>query len=265
MTMQLLSSQLTDAIQSGFPDHLDELLVVDPAESVLAALIQARFESDELPTLAIVATKERLKSTLDAFSTAAKAAALIDEETLSLRQSAAVAGNALLISETSAVAIVQTSDGIATIPADEPATIDAIYTTARTRFDEASQYTIRTPSLTRLQTAMTDEFGVDFQADFEMAINAIGTSKSINGASLLVLLGAKHERLFYDISTWGEDMGIASRATFSRTKQTLEDDGVIETEKVPIDVGRPRLRLLLADEQLTDRSVSELLDIDSVR
>jgi len=63
-------------------------------------------------------------------------------------------------------------------------------------------------------------------------------------------VAARNGDLLYDISRWGEDVGIASKATFSRTKTRMEESGVIATEKVPIDVGRPRLRLRLGDERL---------------
>jgi hypothetical protein len=68
--------------------------------------------------------------------------------------------------------------------------------------------------------------------------------------TLSLLVAARNDVLLYDISKWGEDAGIASKATFSRTKTELEEQGAIETEKVPIDVGRPRLRLRLGDERL---------------
>jgi hypothetical protein len=40
---------------------------------------------------------------------------------------------------------------------------------------------------------------------------------------------------------------LTSKATFSRRKTSLEDDGVIYVEREPVDVGRPRDRLHLAD------------------
>jgi predicted transcriptional regulator len=73
-----------------------------------------------------------------------------------------------------------------------------------------------------------------------------------------LLAAAKHEELLYDISTWGEEVGMASKATFSRTKNQLEERGLIATEKVPIDVGRPRQRLLLGDERLRGAAAAEL-------
>ncbi|MFB6184704.1 MAG: DUF5821 family protein, partial [Haloarculaceae archaeon] len=64
-----------------------------------------------------------------------------------------------------------------------------------------------------------------------------------------------------DISKWGEDIGLASKATFSRTKTKLEDMGLIDTEKVPIDVGRPRLRLMLGDDRLSEADTDELASV----
>ena len=74
-------------------------------------------------------------------------------------------------------------------------------------------------------------------------------------------MAAKHEQLLYDISRWGEDAGVASKATFSRTKTHLEERGLLETEKVPIDVGRPRLRLLVGDERLGEVDAEELASV----
>ena len=65
---------------------------------------------------------------------------------------------------------------------------------------------------------------------------------------LCLLAAARNEQLLYDVSRWGEEVGLASKATFSRTKTALENAGLVGTEKVPIDVGRPRLRLTLAPE-----------------
>uniref|UniRef100_UPI001E4BF87B transcriptional regulator TbsP domain-containing protein n=1 Tax=Halegenticoccus soli TaxID=1985678 RepID=UPI001E4BF87B len=52
-----------------------------------------------------------------------------------------------------------------------------------------------------------------------------------------------------------------SKATFSRTKTRLEDMGLIDTEKVPIDVGRPRLRLKLGDDRLRQAGAGDLAGV----
>jgi hypothetical protein len=74
-----------------------------------------------------------------------------------------------------------------------------------------------------------------------------------------LLVGASHELEFSDLVEWGEDSGLASRAKFSRTKQRLEAAGIIDTDSVNIGVGRPRQRLILADEALASLDASELV------
>ena len=80
---------------------------------------------------------------------------------------------------------------------------------------------------------------------------------TLDEVALTLLAAAAHEIQLYEISKWGEEVGLASKATFSRTKGRLEEQSVIATEKVPIDVGRPRLRLRLGD-QLRDEEISDL-------
>jgi hypothetical protein len=87
------------------------------------------------------------------------------------------------------------------------------------------------------------------------------TDDWLDEVAVSLLVAAKHEQLLYDISHWGEDEGVASKATFSRTKTNLEEQGLLETEKVPIDVGRPRLRLLLGNERLREADAEELVGV----
>ena len=94
-----------------------------------------------------------------------------------------------------------------------------------------------------------------------MTLGSERGDSEVDEVVISLLAAASNEQLLYDISTWGERVGVASRATFSRKKSTLEEHGVIETEKVPIDVGRPRLRLLFGDERLHEADTDELVGV----
>jgi predicted transcriptional regulator len=87
---------------------------------------------------------------------------------------------------------------------------------------------------------------------------ARGNGDGLDEVTISLLVAAKNEELFYDISRWGEDVGVASKATFSRMKNELEDTGLIETEKVPVDVGRPRQRLTIKDDRLKQASSDQI-------
>jgi len=90
---------------------------------------------------------------------------------------------------------------------------------------------------------------------------ARGDGEGLDEVTISLLVAARNGELLYDISKWGEDIGLAARRPSPRTKTTLEDMGLIDTEKVPIDVGRPRLRLMLGDERLEDASTDELASV----
>ena len=98
------------------------------------------------------------------------------------------------------------------------------------------------------------------EVSFLEATETVDSESPLDEVAISLIVAAKNRVLLYDISKWGEDVGLASKATFSRTKTHLEDTGLIDTEKVPIDVGRPRLRLRFADEDLHDASIDDLLE-----
>src|SRR5699024_10009400 len=129
-------------------------------------------------------------------------------------------------------------------------------------WDESESYHLRTPPLSRVRETMDEAFGPDMLGDFDDVLASLDTARGDDGGldevTISLLVAATNEELLYDISKWGEDTGVASKATFSRTKTQLEEMGLIDTTKVPIDVGRPRLRLLLGDDRLTDADADEL-------
>jgi hypothetical protein len=106
------------------------------------------------------------------------------------------------------------------------------------------------------------EIDPDVAADFETVLNSLdsarGDGDGLDEVTISLLVAARNGELLYDISKWGEDVGLASKATFSRTKTRLEDNGLIDTEKVPIDVGRPRLRLMPGDSRLEEADIDDV-------
>ena len=140
--------------------------------------------------------------------------------------------------------------------------VENIRSTFINEWDNGDEFSLRTPPLSRIQETLTEEFGDDVEEDFMMIVDSVdtipGEDNYLDEVAIALLVAANNEMLFYDISKWGEDTGVASKATFSRTKTRLEDRGLIETEKVPIDVGRPRLRLVLVPDDLED--IDSLVD-----
>lgn len=77
-------------------------------------------------------------------------------------------------------------------------------------------------------------------------------TKAIDRVALTLLAAAKNSELFYDVVQWGEEIGVASKATFSRRKDFLVNLGVIYEESVKTPFGRPKIRLKLNDRNFKE-------------
>jgi hypothetical protein len=90
----------------------------------------------------------------------------------------------------------------------------------------------------------------DTRDEFEHLIEAARLENlgALDEYAVAIIAAAQSGALQYDLSTWAEEVGLASKATFSRRKTSLEEQGIVYTENVPVDVGRPRHRLQLSPD-----------------
>jgi len=263
MASNLLTEGVEDILRSVLDAVDDELLVVDPSEETVETLVAVATSADiDLPTIRVVGDEAVIKYVMDDFIVASNAADLVDEGALALRVSEENAGNSLLITPDSIRALVRAGDSVAALTTDDDAFIETAFETYHDRWAAAPEYTLRTPPLSLVRETLEAEIDAETRRDFEAVLDSLDTARGdgqgLDEVTISLLVAARNEVLLYDISKWGEDVGIASKATFSRTKTRLEELGLIDTEKVPIDVGRPRLRLKLGDERLWDASIEEL-------
>ena len=163
------------------------------------------------------------------------------------------------------LALVTTNDTVAALASDDSAFVTATYETYTAAWEDADEFVLRTPSLSVVRESLETDISEEVRADFDTVLSSLQTARGdgqgLDEVTISLLVAAKNEVLLYDISKWGEDIGIASKATFSRTKTRLEDLGLVDTEKVPIDVGRPRLRLKLGDDRLRRADADQLAGV----
>ncbi len=265
MQSNLLEQNIDDLLRTVLEGIDDDLLLVDPSAETVESLIDVATAAADPPTIDVVADERLLKEVMDDFLVAADAADLIDAGVLSLRVLENGADNTLLITEESLVALVTASDHVATLAADDDSFIHDAYETYRNTWETADDFNLRTPALSRVRETLDEQVGEPTREDFDSVLDSLETARGdgdgLDEVTISLLVAAKNDVLLYDISKWGEDVGIASKATFSRTKTRLEDTGLIDTEKVPIDVGRPRLRLKLGDDRLREADSDQLASV----
>ena len=266
MSSNLLGNEIEDILRSAFESADGELLIVDPSADVIESLVELgpSFEGD-LPPLKLLADESLLKDVMDDFLIASSAADLVENGDLEIRSLESDADNSLLVTGERVVAVVTADDRVAGLTTEDAEFVATAFDTYTERFEAADEYNLRTPAISRVRETMEASIGDGPRADFDTVLSSLETARGdgegLDEVTITLLVAAKNDVLLYDISKWGEDVGIASKATFSRTKTRLEELGLIDTEKVPIDVGRPRLRLKLGDERLVGTDAEGLASV----
>lgn len=243
----------------------DLAYVVDPAPTVLEAVVTALDETGATPGTRLLVETELLKDQVADFLFASTLANLTEADAVTLRTAGHFRNANLLLFPDTAVQLFDLEVRLAAVGTDTAETVSALHAQADDRWAAATPYELRTPARATISDSLETQLGDQARSDFSAIVDSLETARG-NGAGLdevtiALLVAAKNEALLYDISKWGEDIGLASKATFSRTKSALEELGIIATEKVPIDVGRPRLRLKFADDRLRSASPDELASV----
>ncbi|MFC7201630.1 transcriptional regulator TbsP [Halospeciosus flavus] len=266
MTANLLGTTVDGVLGEVFDEGPDDLFVVNPSADTIESVVEtATYYEGDLPEIRMLADERLLKDVMDDFLVASNTADLIEADTLSLRTVEDSTRSSLLVTEDATVALVAAGDDVGGLVTDDEEFVDAAYEAVEADWESADEYTLRTPGISRIRQTLDEDISPEVEEDFENVLASLETARGdgdgLDEVTISLLVAARNRVLLYDISKWGEDVGIASKATFSRTKTKLEDMGLIDTEKVPIDVGRPRLRLKLSDDRLQDAPPSELANV----
>jgi len=221
------------------------ILAVNPTEDVLRALALSNTDVD----IDIVASDGVVKDVFSDFIAASHAAAHVRDEKFTVRVHETVETSPILTTEKFYATPVYTTSGVIGTAVTDEESVESIYADGSTLFENGEEFDLRTPPIDEVRETLEAEVGEELYSDFDKVLENFDKldmqDTGIDVVETILLLGARQEILLYEASKWGESIGLASKATFSRAKSRLEDRELIDTVKVPIDVGRPRLRLLL--------------------
>ena len=264
-SLNIIETDVGEIYRAAFAHTTGEAFVVVPSEESVERLVEILDDLNTPLTIRLLASKDTLKAVMDDFIVASTTADLVADGTLSLRMTDSGGMSPLVVTEDAVVSVVRAGRHVAGLGTDSEDFIKSAREQCAGVWEAAWEYNLRTPPLSRVRETMKEEFGPDVRADFDDVLASLDTARGdgdgLDEVTISLLVAAKHEIQLYDISKWGEETGVASKATFSRTKTDLEEMGLIDTAKVPIDVGRPRLRLLLGDERLVGADADELASV----
>lgn len=244
--------------------------VVDPD---LAALRDAaadetdpRTPSPDLPTLTVLADEDVIDSATDGFHASSRLAALTEPGTIELLTLADPQPNVVLAGEATGCVLVEDGgddggDGGDGDDGDDAGETEADTTASRHRVgndptlrdryeavvDAAPTNRLRTPSRHRIYGAFVDRCESSVAAD---VIRLLDAAPDLSGDDVVdprvraYVVGARHGVLDHDLRRACEDAGLGSPSTFTRVKRQLIDAELVDTERVPQPVGRPRERVV---------------------
>jgi hypothetical protein len=243
----------------------EQFLLLDPAPRTIDALARA-FDAATLPHVDVVASEAVLRTVRRNFVLAIRVATAVAAERCRLQATDTEDLSTLFVSPQRVCVVVVVMDDTVTVrelPSADWTT--AFHTEARETFVDAEPYPLRTPTRDELLSANDSNLPAAFHEDFETALAVTASfddPEAFDPVRTALVLAARHAALNYDVSRWGERLGVASSATFSRRKGQLEDADHLTTEEVSTGLGRSRQRLLLTDASwaaLDDGGLAELL------
>jgi hypothetical protein len=263
MAANIHEADAASVLRTAIDDVGANPLVVAPTRGVVdaAAAVATR---EDAPTARLLAAAEPFQTARRDFFCATRLADLAAGPD-GIRTGQSV-GDAVVVGDDRAFALVSCGDCAGAVSA-VGSDADRLRDGYETAFADGDTVSLRTPGRQALLERATEELGEAVAADLRAATAAAddGVGGDLtDGVSLLVLVGAVHSRQLYRLGSWAEDADLASKATVSRAKQRLEKAGLIETEKVPADVGRPRQRLHAVEESYADGEAlyTAVADID---
>ena len=232
-----------------FGDVTETLYVFDPRATTLRALTVAAGRHDgTVPRLRVLADGTTLLRFQRDFVAAATAAELAADGQLAVRTDETTQGTTVLASRDAVFVPVRAAGTEPKVATGETELAADVFSTCTRAWRSREPFQLQTPPLSTVEETLTAEFGPDAATDFRTAL-ATTTDRddptAFDPVTAVLLVTARHDRLHHDVSNWGERLGVASKATFSRKKGRLEEQNVIETSQEASRPGRPRQRLSL--------------------
>lgn len=254
MTTETTSEAPVDAVRrvlSASGDGEKPRYLINPTREFLFALAVAGTDGEPSPPVRVLGRRETLRDLRQDFLMGSRIANLIQTGAVTLREAELHDETPMVVGRDAVHALVLVEETAGSVSAGAGTFHDDVRAASASLWADADRYHLRTPALAALRRSMTADLGEGFREGFETALDMVAGLRDrteFHEVRAALVVAAERELLHYNVSRWGEDSGLASTASFSRHKTDLEDEGVVTTEKEPVQMGRPRQRLLLTDE-----------------
>lgn len=267
MTTSLSSAHARRALG----DATDPLVVAPPpalVRAIVDSLRGRREASTEAPEhVRLLCTRADADAAFADFLTAADATNAVDAGQLAVRTVTDLDAS-LTVADGTVRALLRVGDdesseppGLDTVVDEDEALYDVVSAAYDARWADADDYDFGVPGRTTLLESFRDRWpdAGDTLADLFDAVESFDGTDPLDPVTACTLVAAHHRVLAMRLGEWAEEVGFSSRTEIARAKTRLVESGIIDTEREPAGVGRPRHRLIPADESLADATAADLL------
>lgn len=254
------ADQLFRDVLPASPDQ--SVILAWPSLELIEAMVTVCWHPEDSPPIRLVASEGVLAACRDDFSLASRMADLEAAERLLVFAGEVAADGATVVGQAGGLAVIlPTQDGHAVIPSPPGDVADAVSATHEQRLREGAAFDLRTPGLSRVRRTLEAELTTGMRRSFDQILELVEQREvaPLNVREMCLLAAGLNGIQLYEVSKWAEDVRLASKASFSRDKSNLEDRDILDAEKVPIEVGRPRLRLMI-HESVAGLDLPELIE-----
>ncbi|MFC7203335.1 DUF5821 family protein [Haloferax namakaokahaiae] len=241
-------------------------MVIATAEiELIESVAETLHTLDEHPRrLRLITNRETIKDADNDFVISSRLNQYIEDGTLDLRVNRERHPSSVFVTADDLTYVHPTTgEEAVALSSDDEDVVIAVREKYISQWKDGRRFQLSKPSYARMLESLGDDLGESMEQSVQSVFESAGLThrgdNQMDEVDIYLLVGAQNNQQFYDICNWGEDMGIASRAKFSKHKRALEEAGLIDTEKVATDIGRPRQRLILANDSLTTLSSVEVI------
>jgi hypothetical protein len=266
--MSLSKKRVTGDVAEVLENTTDEITASNVSSPAVEALIE-HYDDTEHPPLTILATERSFSQFTNTFPLNAEFKAKIKRTDIKLQEipsNDSSPHSPAIKTGDSIILPIHDGENLQFIFQSDSDTPDWLPATIEQTKAEANDFDFRAPDyqevIAHFEAEVSEEFTEFLDETFSHIKQDNSNSNPVRLATIAVLLaGAAKEKLHYNIGTASEHSSLASKASISRRKTKLEHRGVISTEKVHQEVGRPRQRLVWDTETIspTPESIAEFV------
>lgn len=248
---------------TGWIRGSEPTFVVDPPRTLLADLV-AQVRDRDGGTVRVLLSETVADELSDDFLLETQLEDAREHTDFSVRCYDGCLDDRLLLCPEDAGVVVPVADSVGIFETERSSFVADLQEKYEVYWSEATRLETRAPSRTQMREAASGRLSDAFVDDLVAAMDGArrlewyGTPTPVELS--LVVAGRADEHL-YDVSRWGEDADFASRSSLSRSKNDLEEQGLVAIERDPQERGRPRQRLQAGDDELADAPAAELVSL----